>query len=211
MKNPAAVGLLALSSLVWADLEKTPLPPQEVRYPGADAAHRRTFRILLSQADKIDRYDALILKNAQLRRLNPRMVKSIIAAESGFSKEAVSPKGAHGLMQILPLTAEEMGVERARLFEPEANVLAGTAYLCWLYRTAWKLYGLEGSFRDGPAWAQRRVIAAYNGGPRLLYRSDWPRQTELYVKEVMLYFHSPVTRLRTRAFARPVDRDLNLL
>ncbi len=191
--------LLCLSALAWATEEGTENPSPTAQSSGADPAHQRTFRIMLSQSEKIDRYDALILRYSQNRRLNPRLVKSVIAAESGFYKGALSPKGARGLMQILPRTAEEMGVNPEQLRDPESNLRAGTAYLSWLYRTAWKAYGLEGvSFRDGPPWAQRRVIAAYNGGPRQLYRRQWPRQTQLYVREVMLYYRSPVTTLRAR-------------
>jgi len=180
MKNAAAILLLGLSALACEPEEASENPS------------------LLTHEERIDRYDALILKNAQSRRLNPRLVKSIIAAESGFYQGALSPKGARGLMQLLPQTAEEMGVDRGQLGDPESNLRAGTAYLNWLYRTAWRTYGFEGSYRDGPAWAQRQVIAAYHGGPRQLFRKNWPPRTRLYVRDVMRYYNSPVTALRSR-------------
>ncbi len=179
MKKTTAVFLLCLGALAW----------------GVDEASEESSATL--RMGKTDRYDALIVKHAQIRRLNPRLVKSIIAAESGFCERALSPKGARGLMQLLPLTAEEMGVARDRLDDPESNLLAGTAYLNWLFHAAWRAYGLEGvSFRDGPLWAQCQVIAAYHGGPRLLYRTDWPPLTRLYVRDVMSYYNSPATALR---------------
>jgi soluble lytic murein transglycosylase-like protein len=143
------------------------------------------------------RYDGLILQAAQAQRLNPSLVKSIIAAESGFSREAVSVKGARGLMQVLPETAESLGVSRRRLRYPGANLRAGTAYLNWLYRVAWRLYGLRGvPYRDGPAWAHRRVIAAYHGGPAMLGRDHWPPKTSAYVENVWRYYRCPSAALR---------------
>jgi soluble lytic murein transglycosylase-like protein len=175
------------------------IPSMGVAEDQPDAAHRRTFRFMSARLDLVDRYDSLILKHSQSRGLNPRLVKAIIAAESGFFDRARSPKNARGLMQILPLTAEEMGVDRTLLCEPEPNVRAGTAYLLRLYAAAWKAFGLAGvRYRDAPLWVQERVLAAYNGGPKLLYCSHWPAETRLYVREVMLYYRSPVTELRYR-------------
>ena len=146
------------------------------------------------------RYDAAILRCAQQQRLNPRLVKSMVAAESDFTRDAVSDKGARGLMQLLPETAEEMGVSRRQLREPAANLRAGTAYLNWLYRAAWKQYGLEGvPYRDGPHWAQLRVVAAYHGGPAMLRRCAWPPKTRAYVSEVWRFYRCPATRLRSPA------------
>jgi len=104
-------------------------------------------------------------------------VKSIIAAESHFSPNVVSPKGAIGLMQLMPATARQLGADPA---VPEQNVDAGTNYLSWLlHRYANKRTQL------------RDAIAAYNAGPGAVerYRGVPPyRETRAYVKRVLTFF-----------------------
>ena len=104
-------------------------------------------------------------------------VKSIIRAESGFSPTVVSPKGAIGLMQLMPETAREFGADPR---VPEQNVEAGTHYLSWLLQR----YGKK---RD----PMRRAIAAYNAGPGNVdrYHGVPPfRETRAYVTRVLRYF-----------------------
>jgi hypothetical protein len=79
----------------------------------------------------------------------PRLlVRTVMAAESGFQTDAVSPKGAIGLMQLMPQTAEDLGADP---HDPAQNVDAGVHYL----RDLLKKY-------DGGLW---RALAAYNAGP----------------------------------------------
>src|SRR5258708_3871940 len=114
---------------------------------------------------------------SQKHRVNPASVKSIIAAESGFSPTAVSPKGAIGLMQLMPATAREYGADPA---VPEQNVEAGAHYLSWLMqRYAHKRDQLP------------RAIAAYNAGPGALarYHGVPPyRETRKYVSRGFRFF-----------------------
>lgn len=168
-----------------------------VPVPQPSRAYRRTFRLLMSNPDKTDRYDEIILRHSQRFGLNPRFVKAIIAAESEFFIGAVSPKGARGLMQVMPATAGEVGVSAAQLHDPEGNILAGTAYLSVLFKAAWKKYKLKGlRFHDAPVWVLQRIIAAYNAGPRFLTRMPLMRETRHYVRKVMLFYNSRVTDLR---------------
>ena len=101
---------------------------------------------------------------ASRHQIDPDFVASVVKAESGFNPAAVSPKGAQGLMQLMPQTAAKLGVENA--LDPAANVEGGTKYL----RQLLDQY-------DGDAV---KALAAYNAGPQrvaqyrgcLLYTSD---------------------------------------
>ena len=133
-----------------------------------------------------DRYDEIIARHSKRHRLDPRLVKAIIAVESSFCQRARSPKGARGLMQLMPDTAREMGVSPARLSEPEENIRAGTAYLATLLNAAARRYRLKGARWDqAPDWVRRRVIAAYNFGPRAFGPGRHPPETRRYVRDVM--------------------------
>jgi soluble lytic murein transglycosylase-like protein len=142
---------------------------------------------------RVRRYDAIILRHAQRRRLNPRLVKAIIAAESQFATGAVSPKGARGLMQLMPATALEMGVPARSLSDPDANIRAGTKYLAVLF-SALRRQGADD--RGELGWAVRHVIAAYHSGPGALGSDDWPVSTRLYVRNVLSCYGSEASALR---------------
>jgi len=193
-----------------ADVSLTidPAPPTRGRFalivppPVPSPAYERTFRRLLARPERTDRYDELIVAAGARLGLDPRLVKSIVAAESEFVSRAVSPAGARGLMQVMPETAEMFGVPRRRLFDPEANVLAGAAYLRSLFEKAWRRFKLRGvRYSAAPAWVLQRIIAAYHAGPRFLTRSDFYRSTRQYVRKVLLYYRTPVTDIR-----RPKER-----
>ncbi len=75
-------------------------------------------------------FDAVIYEAATQNSLDPCLIVSVMRAESGFNRMAVSPKGASGLMQLMPATAERFGVKN--IFDPRENILAGAKYLRWL-------------------------------------------------------------------------------
>jgi len=118
--------------------------------------------------------DGVIKQTARLHGLPPALVKAVIRAESNFDPGARSDKGAIGLMQLMPRTAEEMGVEDP--WHAEENVRGGTAYL----RSMVNRYG-----------DVRLALAAYNAGPHAVDRyggvPPYP-ETQQYVQRVLSYY-----------------------
>ena len=104
--------------------------------------------------------------------LDPDLVNSVIHAESGFNSRAVSPKGARGLMQLMPGTANQLGVND--VFDPQANVTGGSRYL----RELLERYDFD----------LVKALAAYNAGPDRVeqYRGVPPfRETRTYVSRIV--------------------------
>jgi len=109
-------------------------------------------------------------------RLDPDLVNSVIKAESGFNVRAVSPKGAQGLMQLMPGTASQLGVPNA--FDAQANIEGGTKYL----RELLERYNFD----------LIKALAAYNAGPqRVEHFGGVPPyyETRAYVARVVRDFN----------------------
>jgi hypothetical protein len=119
-------------------------------------------------------FDELIVLTARSYRVDPALVKAVIATESNFEVTAVSRVGAQGLMQLMPETAQEMGVLAP--FQPSENLRGGVRYL----REMLDRYG-----------DTRLALAAYNAGPEAVDRHDgippYP-ETEAYVRQVLDYY-----------------------
>jgi soluble lytic murein transglycosylase-like protein len=124
-------------------------------------------------------------------RLDPDLVNSVIRAESGFKVHAVSPKGAQGLMQLMPGTASKLGVSNA--FDPAANVDGGTRYL----RELLEHYNFD----------LIKALAAYNAGPQRVeqYKGVPPyRETRLYVASIVRDFNrKKLAQQKAAMAARP--------
>lgn len=117
----------------------------------------------------------LVRQLAPQYAVDPQLVMAVIAVESAFNPNAVSPKKAQGLMQLMPGTAERFGVRR--VFDPAENIRGGLAYLRWL------LAYFEGDVK--------LVLAAYNAGERAVerYRGIPPyAETRAYVKKISLLY-----------------------
>ena len=107
------------------------------------------------------------------------LVNSVMKQESGFHADAVSPKGAIGLMQLMPGTARDLGVNPK---DPAQNVDAGTRYLTGLLKK------YEG--RDDQVL---RALAAYNAGPAAVdkYNGVPPyRETRAYVRRIVKSYNA---------------------
>src|ERR1700753_570456 len=79
------------------------------------------------------RYDKMIVAAAKKFDVDAALISAVIKAESDFNPREVSNKGARGLMQLMPATAERFGVTDS--FDPAANINAGARYLHWLLET----------------------------------------------------------------------------
>lgn len=111
---------------------------------------------------------------AKKRGVDAALVHAVIAAESGYNPDAVSPKGAIGLMQIMPATAGDYGIDAAdALFDPKTNVEVGTRHLNRLMRKYKNI---------------RQAIMAYNAGEGALARANGAvtySETRLYTMRVI--------------------------
>jgi soluble lytic murein transglycosylase-like protein len=150
------------------------------------------------------RYDAVIIRHARKRGLNPRLVKAIIATESQFEPKAVSICGARGLMQVMPATAKDLGIKRCDLSDPETNISVGTEYLAVLFKTARRRGGRDAS----QARLVRKVIAAYHSGPGVMNAAVWTEPTRNYVRSVLSCYGSVESVVRPAPKARAVVASL---
>ena len=129
-------------------------------------------------ADSPEDIHKLIDVVAERHRLPATLVHSVIEAESAYDPEAVSPKGAVGLMQLMPQTASELEVEDRT--DPAQNVSGGTRYL----------KGLLERYSESPDQLLR-ALAAYNAGPEKVDHYDGLppyNETRLFVRRVIRRF-----------------------
>jgi soluble lytic murein transglycosylase-like protein len=117
-------------------------------------------------------FERLVAEAAQRHGLDPALVRAVVGVESGFQPEAVSPKGAQGLMQLMPATARDLGVTDP--FDPAANLDGGSRYLSSLVAR------YEGDLT--------RALAAYNAGMGAVARHGGVppyAETRRYVQKVL--------------------------
>lgn len=118
---------------------------------------RRIFPVMLSASKgQISNYDHIFRKYAAVALVDWTMLASQCYQESCFDPNAHSWAGACGLMQIMPSTADHLGLAREQIYEPESNISAAARYM----------RELQVSFNDitNPAERLRFALAAYNGG-----------------------------------------------
>jgi len=120
------------------------------------------------------RYESLIREASRMYNIDHTLIKAVIKAESNFNRWAISPKGARGLMQIMPQNFRTLGIYNP--FNPRENIMAGTLYLRRMFNKF-----------DNMSLA----LAAYNAGPKAVstYKSIPPyKETQEYVRRVLRYY-----------------------
>jgi hypothetical protein len=154
-------------------LSSTRRPPEGVAsttypVPETDGVYATVF----VPAEKTRSYDDLILEHAELNGVRPDLVRAVVQVESAYNPNARSPKGAKGLMQLMPATILRFGVSNP--YNPVENVRAGVAYL----RQLLNRYDNN----------EKLALAAYNAGPGAVdkYGENVPpyRETQNYVSRI---------------------------
>lgn len=157
------------------DLMPDPPPPAAVTATPAPVPAPRTLNEVVNSA-------------SDTTNIDPDLINSVIHAESNFNAHAVSPKGARGLMQLMPKTANELGVSNS--FDPNANVQGGTKYLQELLQR----YNYD----------MVKALAAYNAGPQRVdkYHGVPPYyETRAYVARIVRDFNNKKLAERKAAAA----------
>lgn len=137
-------------------------------------------------------YDDLIAEHSRVHQVRPALVRAVVQVESAFNPSARSPKGAMGLMQLMPATARQYGVTNP--FNPAENVRAGVAYLRELL--------------DRYRGNEELALAAYNAGPGAVDKHGQTvppyRETRNYVAQINQMSSGPI-QMRGRAIYKTTE------
>ena len=180
----ALVVLLVVVLPVQADIYRYIDENGVMHFTNAPTSSIHKFKIYLKEKPKViqrysssEKYDALISDASERYGVSFPLLKAIIKAESDFDPQAVSKKGATGLMQIMPENFKPLGIRDP--FDPWQNINAGARYFKQMYdRFKGKL---------------TLSLAAYNAGPTAVdyYKTIPPyEETEEYVRRVMKYYYN---------------------
>ena len=198
--GPANAGSQQAMHDGWIDPYALNLPSPEqykLTMPQADTSPPSLTQITPEPGLSRHPFQREIAKAADEFKVDPALVHAVIQAESGYNASARSPKGAQGLMQLLPETAKRFGVATADLlWKPERNIRAGVAYLSSLLEL----------FEQDLAL----VLAAYNAGENAVLRygrqiPPFP-ETRDYVPKVLAIYNRLKPPLEPEAAFVPTAR-----
>lgn len=143
-------------------------------HAAADAPAMLPEADLVAEPENAPPFYEHIMQAAENYEVDPALIRAVILAESSYNPQAVSKRGAQGLMQLMPKTARSLGIEDS--FDPAMNIDGGVRYLRQL------LDRFDGDVQ--------LALAAYNAGSRYVrkYRGVPPfKATRLYIKKVLKY------------------------
>ena len=180
-KNP----LLMAAATGIASRTTQGLSAESTEMSAAEQANREKIEQMIREVS--DRY-----------RVDPALVRAVIQTESNWNSSAISRKGARGLMQLVPGTAQQLGVNNA--FDPKQNLDGGVRYLHSL------LERYNGDLD--------KALAAYNAGPSAVDRAGGVpryRETREYVQKVTDSYFRPGSDRIPREFGqrRPIYRAVD--
>jgi soluble lytic murein transglycosylase-like protein len=178
--DAAISNFLEISADAVVKVEEIADPPQpavdSVRAPKADRAATRAAHATTEATPKRDELEQMLTQAGTTHNIDVDLLASVVRAESGWRVRAVSHTGAQGLMQLMPGTANELGVKDS--FKAEQSIAGGTAYLD----------SLLVRYHDNIPLA----LAAYNAGPAAVdrYKGIPPyAETQAYVARVIREFN----------------------
>ena len=121
-------------------------------------------------AKSISSWEHYVKRYSSKYGVDPDLVRAIIYAESKGDPFVISRKGAQGLMQIMPVTADFMGISNP--FDPEENIKAGVKYIAWLVR-------------NNEINNEAYLLWAWNAGPGMISKKIIPWETKEFIIEVL--------------------------
>ena len=175
---------------IHKDKEKDSAAPATAKYIKA------SYRTGTNSDRYASHYHAIVHEKASAYNVDPSLIKAVIKTESNWNSRAMSRKGAMGLMQLMPGTANDLNVHNP--FDPEENIEGGTKYLKYL------LEHFNGDLT--------LALAAYNAGPKAVEKFGYVppfSETKQYVKKVLALYNgdTPYTRTVSDAVKKEKKTD----
>jgi soluble lytic murein transglycosylase-like protein len=181
-------GLGNRGAVMLSNFQTTETPDLVVAAPAAPASASEPAAVTSAmvtpaadvEAQRVQKLSPMIQKIARETSMSAQLLHAVVAVESGYDAKAVSRKGAQGLMQLMPQTAQRFGVRN--VFDPMDNLRGGAMYLKWLL--------------DYFSGDLRLALAGYNAGESEVVRAGYKippiKETRDYVPKVLARLSHPI-------------------